>query len=74
MEYEIQIQGVLDPGWSDVFEGLTFSVDALDASSPITTLTGSIEDQATLRGILNRLWDLNLTLISVTCLERGEIR
>jgi len=31
----------------------------------MTTLTGTVEDQSALRGILNQLWDLNLTLISV---------
>jgi hypothetical protein len=31
----------------------------------VTLLTGRVEDQATLRGILNRLWDLNLTVLSV---------
>jgi RNA binding exosome subunit len=34
--------------------------------NPITVLTGRLPDQAALRGILTRLWDLNLTLISVT--------
>lgn len=70
--YEIQVQGVLDPAWSDVFEGLTFSIDEIDARPPVTTLTGPVADQAALRGILNQLWDLNLTLISVTRLEEWE--
>jgi hypothetical protein len=38
----------------------------------VTTLTGTIVDQAALRGILVKLWDLNLTLISVTRVETSK--
>ena len=38
----------------------------------ITTLTGPVADQAALRGILTKVWDLNLTLISVTRIERDS--
>jgi len=37
--------------------------------SPIVILTGPVADQAALRGLLARIWDLNLTLISVTRVE-----
>ncbi|MGD1992846.1 MAG: hypothetical protein PVI59_06600 [Anaerolineae bacterium] len=69
MKYEIRVQGVLDAAWSDVFAGMTLSFEELDAHVPVTKLTGTVEDQAVLRGLLNQLWDLNLTLIAVTCLE-----
>jgi hypothetical protein len=39
---------------------------------PITTLTGAVADQAELRGILSKIWDLNLMVISVTQIESGE--
>ena len=58
--YEIQVLGMLDESWSDWFGGMMISVD-----SSFTTLSGAIPDQAALRGILDRIWDLNLTLISV---------
>jgi hypothetical protein len=58
--YEIRLQGQLDPRWSDWFSGLTVSVD-----DGLTTLTGPVTDQAVLRGILSKIWDLNLVLISV---------
>ncbi len=59
--YQIRIEGWLDGQWSDWFSGLTISV--LDNNE--TLLTGPVADQVALRGILERLWDLNLVLISV---------
>jgi hypothetical protein len=61
--YRIKVQGRLDTErWSDWFTGLTITVE--NEYPPVTALTGPV-DQAALRGILNRLWDLNLALISV---------
>ena len=65
MEYEIEVQGKLDASWSEWLEGLRPRVDEDDPRGSITTLTGPILDQSALRGILNRLWDLNLELVSV---------
>jgi len=59
--YQIQVQGRLDEAWSDWLESITITYD-----SGVTTLRGPVVDQAVLRGILNRIWDLNLTLLSVT--------
>ncbi len=59
--YQIKVQGQLDGRWSDWFNGMTIT-----SESGITTLTGTAMDQARLRGILSKIWDLNLTLISVT--------
>jgi len=42
---------------------------AEDDGQPITTLTGPVADQAALRGILNKLWDLNLTLLGVNRMD-----
>jgi hypothetical protein len=63
--YEIIVQGSLDERWSDWFSGLTLTREPEAAANPVTRLTGLVADQAALRGILNRLWDLNLTLVSV---------
>ena len=62
--YQIKMQGRLDESWSGWFNGMaiTFGGDA-------TTLTGSVADQSALRGILTKLWDLNLALISVNRVE-----
>jgi hypothetical protein len=64
--YQITIHGNLDPKWSSWFNGMAvFSQDG----SAVTTLTGRITDQAKLRGTLNKLWDLNMIVISVNQLQ-----
>ena len=59
--YEIHIKGQLDASWSDWLEGL--EVRLLDNGEMI--LCGRIADQASLMGILTKLYGLNLTLISI---------
>ena len=59
--YQIQITGHLDEGWSDWFEGLQIETRAHGE----TCIAGPIADQAALHGILNRIFDLGLALISV---------
>jgi len=67
--YQIKVQGKLDEKWSDWFSGLTVTCETVTLESNITTLTGPVVDQAALRGILDKIWDLNLTLISVNRIE-----
>ena len=67
--YEIGVQGRLDRGWEDWFDGLAAIAVNTSEHRPITTLVLPIEDQAALRGVLGKLWDLNLTLISVRRIE-----
>jgi len=61
--YEIKIKGHLDPRWSGWFAGLALT--HLDGNE--TLLAGVLPDQAALHGLLERVRDLNLALISVTC-------
>ena len=63
--YQIKVAGQLDPGWSEWFSGLAVTVEH-SGDDTTTTLTGPVADQSALRGILTKLWDLNLALISVT--------
>jgi hypothetical protein len=70
-EYQIRVQGKLDPRWSGWFNGLAVRLESEDPL--ITSLTGVIMDQASLRGVLTRIWNLNLSLISVNRLEDGSL-
>jgi len=67
--YEIQVQGELDQDWQPWFNGLAINRESTQDQFPSTTLTGPVADQSALRGILCKLWDLNLVLISVQRIE-----
>ena len=67
--YQIQVQGWISKRWASWFDGMTIAYEEINGS-PVTTLTGAVADQAALRGILNRIWDLNLMLISVYPVEK----
>jgi hypothetical protein len=71
--YQIMVEGWLDADWSPWFDDLTIVHDNSNVG-PITTLTGPIPDQAGLRGVLCRLWDLGLAVISVIRLTTADSR
>jgi len=60
-DYVLRVSGHLDPHWSARLAGLTLAHEA----DGTTTLTGAVADQAELHGILARIRDLGVTLISV---------
>jgi hypothetical protein len=60
---EIIIKGRLDPSWSEWFMGLHLT----HLEGDETLLSGPLPDQAALHGLLERIRDFNLTLISVSC-------
>ena len=60
--YEIRVQGRLDTRWAAWFEGMAL-VHATDGT---TTLSGVVADQAALHGLLQKLRDLGVALLSVT--------
>ena len=63
--YEIRIKGHLDESWADWFDGLTIHHE----ENGDTVLSGSLADQAALHGVLNRLRDLGVQLISVNTVD-----
>jgi hypothetical protein len=66
MAYQIRITGQLDARWADWFEGLTITLDGGD-----TLITGPVVDQAALHGLLKRVRDLGMPLVSVSPVEPG---
>jgi hypothetical protein len=64
--YRIQIQGYLGQHWSDSMAGLTISVSG-ERDQSVTTLSGEVLDQAALMGVLNGLYGMGYTLLSVEC-------
>ena len=66
--HQIRIQGQLGQRWSEWFEGFTLEVN----SDGTTTLTGSVIDQAALHGLLRRIGDLGITLLSVNLLDEEQ--
>jgi hypothetical protein len=62
--YEIRVEGVLDQRWTTWFEGLEIASDHSQ-----TVISGPVPDQAALHGLLNRVCDLGLVIVSVRRLE-----
>ncbi len=65
--YEIRIEGHLDDRWAAWFAGLTLTREDGD-----TLLTGPVVDQAALYGLLRKVRDLGMPLISVVRVRRGR--
>ena len=66
--YEIRLHGQLDQRWSDWFAGFTLT----NQSDGTTTLTGEVVDQAALHGLLRRVGDLGVTLISLNITNESK--
>jgi len=65
--YQIRIKGHLGHQWDDWFEGLTITLE----EDGDTLLTGPVVDQAALHGLLKKVRDLGLPLVSVSPVEHG---
>ncbi len=61
--YEIRVKGRISPRWSAWFDGLTVETDAADGS---TAIRGPVVDQAALHGLLQKLRDVGIPLLSLT--------
>jgi hypothetical protein len=66
--YQIRLKGHLDKRWTDWFEGLTITLE----DNGDTLLTGLVIDQAALHGLLKKVRDLGMPLVSVNPLEPGQ--
>ena len=64
--YEIQVRGRLGEGWGEFFDGMTIA-----SNDDVTTISGVVADQAALHGLLERVRDFGLVLLSVNSAE-GE--
>ncbi len=65
MVYQIRIKGHLGPQWADWFEGLTITLE----ENGITLLTGPVVDQSALHGLLKKVRDSGMPLLSVNSVE-----
>ncbi len=65
--YQIRIKGHLNSQWTDWFEGLTITLE----EDGDTLLTGPVVDQAALHGLLKKVRDLGMPLVSVCPVEPG---
>jgi hypothetical protein len=66
--YLIKISGHLKEKWAVWLNGMVVKIEN-QTNENITAITVRIPDQAALRGILNKIWDLNLTLLSVILMD-----
>ena len=67
-KYEIRVQGRLDQRWSNWFDGLTLSYEGDD----ITLLRGPLVDEAALHGVLIKVRDLAVPLLSVSRIQDSK--
>jgi len=69
--YQISVQGRIDPTMSDLLGGMTISPDTMGSDHTVTTLCGDLDDQASLAGVLNTLYELHLPVLLVKRLDEG---
>ena len=68
MLYQIRIKGHMDSRWSEWFEGMTITME----DNGDSLLEGLVVDQAALHGLLKKVRDLGIPLVSVSPIESGN--
>jgi hypothetical protein len=71
--YRITVEGKIDATWSEWLGGMRIVLQKEVNCVQMTTLSGVLIDQAALRSLLNRIWDLNLVLCSVLVIDPAKI-
>jgi hypothetical protein len=66
--YQIRIKGHLDPQWTDWFDGMTITLH----EDGDTLLTGPVADQASLHGLIKKVRDLGISLVSINSALSGQ--
>ena len=67
--YKIKVVGELKENWSKRLQGMQINVKRSPGRMPVSVLIGQINDQSALSGVLNALYDFNMTIISVRMLK-----
>ena len=70
--YRIVVQGLLVPSDADRLGGMTITTETDEGQPPVTTLAGRLKDQSQLSGILNTLYEMHLTILTVQAEATGE--
>lgn len=70
--YEICVEGHLDEGWVSWLEGLKVAHGFSQDGAPFTKLSGSVADQAALHGVLIKLRDIGIPILSINRIESEE--
>ncbi len=68
VDYQIRVKGHLGSEWTEWFEGMVITLEGED----VTVLSGPVADQAALYGLLKKVRDLGLPLLSVNCVESSQ--
>ena len=63
--YQVIVRGQIDPTWSDLLEGMKVSQVTQEDYPRCTSLEGELIDQAALAGVINALYEMHLTIISM---------
>jgi hypothetical protein len=67
--YQIRVNSILDQRWVDWFNNMQITTELDRDGKPVSVFTGPVIDQVDLRGLMNKIWDLNMELISVNRIE-----
>ncbi len=69
--YRIVVKGELDENWSTWLGGFDLSYQMIPNGKSLTVLTGAVADQAALRSLLTKIWDMNLELVALQRMDEN---